>query len=84
MKNKNISVLLSLLFPGLGHLYIGKYIDGICFIIGTAVLYYALFVKSSYLMTFNNPRSFIVWGALVFIYIYAIISSYIKTRQTHE
>lgn len=84
MKNKKISILLSLLFPGLGHLYIGKYVDGICFIAGTAVLYYALFARSWYLMTLNNPRSFLVWGTLVFIYLYAIVSSYIKTKQTYE
>ena len=34
MKNKKVAAFLSLLFPGFGHLYIGKYIDAIVFITG--------------------------------------------------
>lgn len=84
MKNKNISALLSLLFPGLGHLYIGKYIDGMFFVAATAGLVAILSYRSSYLMTSDNPRSFLVWGALVLMYLYSIIDSYRKTKQVYE
>jgi len=29
MKNKTLAGLLSVIFPGLGHLYVGRYTDGI-------------------------------------------------------
>ena len=81
MKNKKISALLSFLFPGLGHLYIGKYVDAVVFIFGAGFLWFAIFYHSSYLATFNNPRSFLVWGALTFVYFYAIIDAYLKTKK---
>ena len=81
MKNKNISALLSLLFPGFGHLYIGKYVDAAVFIFGAGFLWFVISYRSSYLATFNNPRSFLVWGALIFIYLYAIINAYLKTKK---
>jgi len=80
MKNKNISALLSLLFPGVGQLYIGKYIDAVVFIIGASVLWFAILRRSYYLMTFDNPKSFLVWGALAIIYLYSIIDAYRKTK----
>lgn len=80
MKNKKISALLSLLFPGLGHFYIGKYVDGIVFFLGTGVLWYAIWYKSTLLIYFNNPRSFLVWGALIFIYLFSIADAYRKTK----
>lgn len=80
MKNKNTSALLSLLFPGLGQLYIGKYIDAIVFIAGASVLWFAIFRRSYYLMTFDNPKSFLVWGALGIIYLYSILDAYRKTK----
>lgn len=80
MKNKNISALLSLLFPGLGQLYIGKYIDAVVFLLGASVLWFAIFRRNYYLMTFDNPKSFLVWGALAIIYLYSIIDAYVKTK----
>jgi len=79
-KDPKISVLLSLLFPGLGHLYIGQYFDAVVFIAGAGILCYAMFTKT-YLMAFNNPRSFLVWGALLFISLYSLIDAFRKTRQ---
>lgn len=80
MKNKKISALLSLLFPGLGHLYIGKYIDAVVFIIGAGVLWYALFLRGYFLMMSANPRYYLVLGALVFVYLFSIIDAYRKTK----
>lgn len=80
MKNKKISALLSLLFPGLGHLYIGKYIDGVVFLAGAGILWYAIWYKSTLLMYFNNPRSWLVWGVLVFAYLFSIIDSVRKIK----
>lgn len=79
MKNKNISVLLSLLLPGLGHFYIGKYIDGLVFLVGAVILWLALFYRSSYFMTFDKFTSFLVWGALAFVYLYSLADAYRKT-----
>ena len=80
MKNKNISALLSLLFPGLGQLYIGKYIDAVVLMAGASVLWFAIFRRGYYLMTFDNPKSFLVWGALGIIYLYSIFDAYRKTK----
>jgi TM2 domain-containing membrane protein YozV len=80
MKNKNISALLSLLFPGLGQLYIGKYTDAVVFILGASILWFAIFRRSYYLMTFDNPKSFLVWGSLAAIYLYSIFDAYAKTK----
>lgn len=81
MKNKKIAAFLSLLFPGLGHLYLGKYIDAVVFIAATGFLYYAIFVKSYLLLTFQSPaKAVLVFGALIFIYSYAIIDAWKKTK----
>ncbi len=81
MKNKKISAFLSLLFPGLGHFYIGKYIDGAVFLAGAGALWYAIWYKSTLLTYFNDFRSFLVWGALIFIYLFSIADSYRKTNS---
>lgn len=80
MKNKKISALLSLLFPGLGHLYIGKYVDAVVFIIGAGVLWYALFLRGYFLMMSANPRYHLVLGALVSVYLFSIIDAYRKAK----
>src|SRR3989344_3193032 len=79
MKNKKISALLSLLFPGLGHLYIKKYVDGAVFIVATAFLWYVmLFPPNSQALNFSSPRSYIFWLGFVVVYCYAIADSYRK------
>ncbi|MBI5222119.1 MAG: hypothetical protein HY980_01315 [Candidatus Magasanikbacteria bacterium] len=83
MKNKKISAPLSLLFPGLGHFYIGKYVDGAVFFLGAGILWYAIWYRNALLIYFNNPRSFLVWGALVFVYLFSIADSYRKTKSTN-
>ncbi len=84
MKNKKISAFLSVLFPGLGHFYIGKYIDGAIFFTVAGALWYAIWYKSTMLIYFNNSRSFLVWGGLFFIYLFSIVSSFRKTSKFVE
>ena len=81
MKNKKIAALLSLLFPGLGHFYIGAYADGAVFFAGAGVLWYAIWYRSTLLIHFDNPRSILVWGALVGIYLFSIADSFRKTKK---
>src|SRR3989338_10014671 len=79
MKNKKISALLSLLFPGLGHLYIKKYVDGAVFIIATAFLWYVMiYPPNSQALNFSSPRSYIFWLGFAIVYCYAIADSYQK------
>lgn len=81
MKNKKIAAFLSFLFPGFGHLYIGKYADAVVLIAVTAFLYYAVFVKSYLLLTFQSlPKAILVFSAIIFIYLYAIIDAWKKTK----
>ncbi len=79
-KSKKTSALLSLLFPGLGHLYIGKYTDGAVFTIATAFLWYVMFFPpNSQALNFGSLHSNIFWLGLVIIYCYSIADSYQKT-----
>lgn len=80
MKNKKVAALLSLLFPGLGHLYIGKYLDAVVFITGAGVLWYALFLRGYFLMMSANPRYYLVLVALIFIYLFSIFDVLRKTK----
>lgn len=70
MKDKKVTALLSLLFPGFGHLYVGKYVDAVVFIAGAGFLWYAFFLKGYYL----------VLGALITVYLFSIFDSYRKTK----
>jgi len=81
MKNKKIVYLLSLLFPGLGHLYLGRNTDGIVFMLGIGFLWYALFAENSQAMNFDSPRSYIFWVGFVIIYVFAFIDSYRKAKK---
>lgn len=80
MKNKKVAALLSLLFPGLGHLYIGKYIDGAVFLIAALFLWFIAFLRSELILQFNN-QTVIVLLALIGIYLYAIFDSYRKSNE---
>ena len=80
MKSKKVASFLSLLFPGFGHLYIGKYVDAVVFIAGAGFLWYALFLRGYFLMMSANPRYYLVLIALGFIYLYSIFDAYRKTK----
>lgn len=82
MKNKKqSSLILSLLFPGLGHLYLGKYVDGVVFMLGIGFLWYALFAKNSQALNFISPRSYIFWVGFTAIYIFAFTDCYRKANK---
>lgn len=80
MKNKNIAALLSLLFPGLGQLYIGKWVDGIVFLVAAAFIWIVILTVRPHLQAFDNPRALIIWLGLISIYLYSIIDAYRKTK----
>lgn len=84
MKNKKTAAFLSLLFPGFGHLYIGKYIDAIVFMVGTGVLWCVFFLRGYYLRSVEPPRYYLILAALVFVYLFSIILSYLKTNKTNN
>jgi hypothetical protein len=73
MKNKKLAGLLSLIFPGLGHMYVGKYADGIGFLLGAGALWAALFFKGSYLFEMGGLRALIFWGGFIAVYLSALI-----------
>ncbi|MBU1130859.1 hypothetical protein KJ840_01885 [Patescibacteria group bacterium] len=81
MKNKKLALLLTIFYPGLGHLYIGSYSNAAVFIITISFLWFVVFYKSSTFLVFNNPRSYLVLGALVFIYLYALADVFFKARK---
>lgn len=82
MKNKKYTcLLLSLLFPGLGHLYLGKYVDGVVFMLGIGFLWYALFAQNSQALNLSSPRSYIFWVGFTVIYIFAFIDCYRKANK---
>lgn len=81
MKNKKLAGLLSLIFPGLGHLYAGKYTDGIGFLLGAGALWAALLLKGSYLFEMGGLRSLIFWGGFIGVYFYALVDVVRKMKQ---
>lgn len=80
MKSKPLVVFLSLLFPGLGQLYLGKYVDAVVFIAGTSVLWYALIIKGRYLLDILTPRFWLVISALVIIYLFSLLNALRSAR----
>lgn len=73
MKNKVLAGLLSLIFPGLGHLYASRYIDGVVFLLGAGVLWTVIVLKGSYLFEIEGLRTLIFWGGFIAVYLYALI-----------
>jgi len=71
MKNKWISTVLSLLFPGLGHLYLGEVKKGILLVVADII--------SILLMS-------VIVGVILLpiVYIYAIIDSYKLTGDINQ
>lgn len=80
MTRRFVALLLSLLFPGFGHLYLGKYTDALVFIAGAAALWYTIFIKGRYLFDILQPRFLLVAAALAFIYLYSALHAYRQAR----
>lgn len=81
MKNKAAAGLLSLIFPGLGHLYIGRYADGVVYLLGTGVLWTVIIIKGSYLFEVGGLRTLIFWGGFAALYLYALVDVVRKVEQ---
>ncbi len=81
MKNKVLAGLLSLIFPGLGHVYVGRYTDGIGFLLGAGTLWTVIFLKGSYLFEIGSLRLLIFWGGFITVYILALIDVVRKMKQ---
>lgn len=73
MKSKKLAGLLSVIWPGLGHLYLRRYTDGIVFLAGAGVLWAIILIKSSYLWEMGEIKELIFWGGFAAVYIYALI-----------
>lgn len=71
MKNKNIAILFSLILPGLGHLYLKKYFDGLV-LAGTTILVWIVVYFISTSMSVFSGRAAVVTLALIFLYAYSI------------
>ena len=72
MKNKKTAIILSLLFPGLGHLYVRKWVDGVVFIAGFGFLLFVIFSNRRF-VNFDSLRGAIVFAAFIGIYLYAML-----------
>lgn len=81
MKNKKLAGLLSVIWPGLGHLYMGRYTDGIVFMAGALVLWGVILIKSSYLWEMGDLRTLIFWGGFIAVYLYALVDVVKKVKQ---
>ena len=74
MKNKNTAILLTLLLPGLGHIYLRKYFDGVTLGGATILVWIVLcFVNTS--MNIFSGRGLIITSALIFLYAYSIFDA---------
>ena len=80
MKNKTLAGLLSLIFPGLGHVYAGRYTDGIVFLLGAGALWAAIVLKGSYLFETEGLRALIFWGGFIAVYLYALVDIVRKVK----
>lgn len=81
MKSKTLAGLLSLIFPGLGHLYAGRYTDGVGFLLGAGVLWGAIVLKGSYLFEMGGLRALIFWGGFIAVYLYALVDIVRKVKK---
>lgn len=80
MKNKNTAILLSLILPGLGHIYLQKYFDGI--VIGGVTIFVWIvvyFISTS--MNVFSGRAAVITLALIFLYAYSIFDVVRLTRK---
>lgn len=81
MKSKTLAGLLSLIFPGLGHVYTGRYTDGIVFMLGAGVLWGAIVLKGYYLFEMGGLRALIFWGGFLAVYFYALVDIVRNVKQ---
>lgn len=80
MKNKKLAGLLSVIWPGLGHVYMGRYTDGIVFMAGAGVLWVIILIKASYLLEMG-VRGMVFWTGFGVVYVYALVDILRKIKQ---
>ncbi|MBU2592186.1 MAG: hypothetical protein ABH867_03065 [Patescibacteria group bacterium] len=82
MKNKT-AIWLSLLLPGLGHLYLKRYFDGIA-ISAAAILVWVVEIHLASAMPVFSGKALVITGALIFLYLYALADVYKRLKQTTQ
>ncbi len=80
MKNKKLAGFLSVIWPGLGHVYMGRYADGIVFMAGSGVLWAILLIKASYLLEMD-VQGMILGTGFGMVYVYALVDVLRKRKQ---
>lgn len=81
MKSKALAGLLSLVLPGLGHLYTGRYVDGAVYLLGAGVFWAVIILKGSYLFEMGGLRTLIFWGGFAALYLYVLVDVIRKVKQ---
>ncbi len=74
MKNKKTAILLSVIFPGLGHLYLRKYFDGIV-LAGVAILAWIILYYMSTSMSIFHGRALVITLGFIFLYVYSLFDT---------
>jgi hypothetical protein len=84
MKKSKLSALFSLIYPGLGHFYLGHYIDGIIIGLVTSFLWAIIYKKGMYLTLNSGPKTFAIFIGLLILYFYSIADAYLKSRKKQK
>ncbi len=74
MKDKKIAIFLSLLLPGLGHLYLRKYFDGVT-LVGVAIFVWIILYYVSTSMSIFQGRALVITLGLIFLYAYSVFDT---------
>lgn len=74
MKDKKIAVLLSFLLPGCGHLYLGRWTDGVIYIIASLFLWGLIITRGPQYLIFDNPRSVMPAAGLGLMYFFSALN----------
>lgn len=81
MKPKNTAILLSLLLPGLGHVRLRKYFDGIALGVVTVFVWVVVYFIGTSMNVFSG-RAAVITLALIFLYAYSIYDVVRLTRKS--
>lgn len=81
-KSDALAIILSIIFPGLGHLYLGKISAGVGFLAVQAIMYVVAVMSFALAANLNSPPYWmfiviVVIGLVAFmVLVYAVIDSY--------
>jgi len=79
-KDPKVAALLSLIFPGLGHFYLGRFFNGSAFMVAAGILWLAIFSRRQ-MLTVINPVSLLFWFAMAAVYFYAAVECYRRASK---